>query len=169
MFRRLTHAALVVLAGMTSLGLGVESPERPNERYGTPGRADLTGKWILTMPVGVQWNATIEKRCRCGHVELRCGAVLLQGQYELNGNRLVMVSPQDEKMVGLVWEMRNANLLELKEHPATSQFGSDYRGAVLVRRIEEDRPLWTQPAKSFGHPIPREHPMRDVEPRIPPG
>ena len=35
---------------------------------------------------------------------------------------------------------RRAFSLILVEHPESSQFGSDYRGAVLVRRIaEEDR------------------------------
>ena len=67
------------------------------------------------------------------------GLSVLRGEYELSGGRLSIVRPEDEKMTGLVWRVRNRNLLELVEHPVSSQFGSDYRGAILVRRIDEER------------------------------
>ena len=52
-----------------------------------------------------------------------------------------MARPTDPKMTGLVWRVKNKNLLELVEHPVSSQFGSDYRGAVLVRRLDGDPPV----------------------------
>ncbi|MDB5351997.1 MAG: heme-binding protein [Planctomycetota bacterium] len=135
MTRRL---ALILACLMPASSKGMEDPP-PQQRYATP-EIDLAGRWILTMPSGAQWNATFEKNCRCNHIDLRCGGGLLQGEYEMKGGWLAVAKPTDEKLTGLVWKIRNRNLLELVEHPVASQFGSDYRGAVLVRRIDEDRP-----------------------------
>jgi hypothetical protein len=122
---------------MSTICPGAEIDGRPIDRSIAVG--DLAGRWILTMPGGAQWNARFEKFCRCNHIHLFCGATMLRGEYDLSGTRLAMERPDDEKMVGLVWKVKNRNLLELVEHPASSQFGSDYRGAVLVRRIDDDR------------------------------
>jgi hypothetical protein len=59
----------------------------------------------------------------------------LRGEYELREGRLSMMKPEDEKMTGLVWEVKNRNVLMLVEHPEASQFGSDYRNATLSRPV----------------------------------
>lgn len=143
MSRRLA-AALLLLAPLALPAIGGDDAPKltyASRRGPRPQPVDLQGRWILTMPNGVQWDATFEKRCRCGNITLRCGAALLQGEYELTGDRLTMSHPTDERMISLVWRVRNRNALELIEHPVTSQFGSDYRGALLVRRLDEGRPI----------------------------
>ena len=45
-----------------------------------------------------------------------------------------MKAPEDERLVGLVWQIKNANTLLLTDHPAQSQFGSDYTNATLCRK-----------------------------------
>ena len=88
-----------------------------------------------------QRHATFERDGRWNYVWLRSRAHLLQGEYELKGGELSMARPTDPKMTGLVWRVKNKNLLKLVEHPVSSQFGSDYRGAVLVRRLDGDSPV----------------------------
>jgi hypothetical protein len=57
----------------------------------------------------------------------------------LDRGRLVMKTPDDERLVGLVWEFKNPNTLLLTEHPERSQFGSDYTNATLCRETTESK------------------------------
>src|SRR4051794_26599875 len=64
---------LLLLAGSPSVARAVEEPP-PMARRATPVRgAELTGRWILTMPTGVQWHAAFERDGRSDHVRLRSG------------------------------------------------------------------------------------------------
>jgi hypothetical protein len=119
MLRHILPALLVSLAASVVLA---KEPLNPS------------GRWLLTMPAGFEYNATLEPGPEAGLYRLRCGAVLLQGLYELRGKRLTMAQPVDPKLVGLVWEVKNRNTLVLVEHPEKAQFGSDYRGATLGRQ-----------------------------------
>lgn len=97
---------------------------------------DLAGRWLLTMPAGFEYDATLESGVEPGLYRLRCGAVLLQGLYELRGRQLIMVQPVDPKLTGLIWHAKNRNALVLVEHPEKSQFGADYRNATMGRQTQ---------------------------------
>lgn len=94
---------------------------------------DLAGGWLLTMPAGFEYEASLEPIEKSNKYRLICGATNLRGEYELREGRLSMVRPEEEMMTGLVWEVKNRNVLVLVEHPESSQFGSDYRDSTLSR------------------------------------
>lgn len=99
---------------------------------------DIAGAWLLTMPRGFEYDATLFAGPEAGLFRLKCGALNLGGLYELKGKRLTMVQPQVERMNGLVWEVKNQNTLVLVQHPEKSQFGADYSGATLGRQKKAD-------------------------------
>jgi hypothetical protein len=108
-----------------------------------PGAApplDLGGTWLLTMPRGFEYEARLERIDDTAEYRLICGATMLRGGYKLCGRRLTMARAEDEQMAGLVWEVKNKNVLVLIEHPEKSQFGSDYRNATLSRQKPVDEP-----------------------------
>lgn len=99
----------------------------------------LTGRWLLTMPRGFEYDATLEAAGEVGLYRLRCGALNLQGLYEARGRRLILVKPDHRHLAGLAWEIRNNNALLLTEQPNQAQVGSDYRGATLGRQKQAGR------------------------------
>lgn len=94
----------------------------------------LKGNWLLTMPRGFEYNAVLETGPEYGLLRLQCGALNLQGLYELKDGKLVMVKPDNQHLAGLEWDIRNQNTLILEKQPNTAQVGSDYRGATLGRQ-----------------------------------
>ena len=85
------------------------------------------------MPGGFEYEASLEQIEKSSKFRLISGAANLRGEYELRDGRLSMVKPEDKKMTGLVWEVKNRNVLLLVERPESSQFGSDYRNSTLSR------------------------------------
>jgi hypothetical protein len=62
--------------------------------------------------------------------------------YELRERRLRLAASNQKNMIGLTWEVRNANALVLTVHPKTANVGADYSGATLGRQkqvVEEKR------------------------------
>lgn len=118
------------------------TPETRLEIHPSKVPAALAGKWLLTMPAGFEFDATIEPDDRPNYFVLKAkGAPNVLGVYELKGTRLVMNTPRVSKMLGLEWVILNNNTIVLVEHPKDSQFGSDYRGATLGRqRIADPEP-----------------------------
>lgn len=124
-----------VLNGIApSGGVHAEAPRAsPSPAPGTPS-LDLAGTWLLTMPKGFEYEARWERVDGKLEYRLVCGATMLRGGYEFCGRRLRMTRAEDERLAGLVWEVKNKNVLLLIEHPEESQFGSDYRNATLSRQ-----------------------------------
>lgn len=106
--------------------------ELPRFRGPTPARG-LAGSWLLTMPKGFEYEASLEQIEKSSKYHLKSEAANLSGVYDLRDGRLAMVKPENERMIGLVWEVKNQNVLLLVEHPEASQLGSDYRNATLSR------------------------------------
>ena len=118
---------------------GQKADPRPRS---DPDRDSLAGRWLLTMPAGFEYDATIEPGEEPGLYHLQCGALNLQGVYELRDRQLRLVSSKEPRMVGITWEVRNANALVLTVHPRTANVGADYTGATLGRQkqvVEEKR------------------------------
>jgi hypothetical protein len=55
------------------------------------------------------------------------------GIYELRGDRLVIVEPNDRRLLGFAWEVRGDGRLVLVDQPPVSKTGSNYLGARLTR------------------------------------
>lgn len=124
----------------------VAGPGEESTRRLLPETTDLSGRWLLTLPSGFEYDATIEPVD--GRYRLRCGATNLSGQYDLQGHRLRVVSPTNEQMIGMAWELKNRNLLILIDHPQV--VGSDYRNATLTRQKSAEVRLGRR------HPIDRD-------------
>jgi hypothetical protein len=116
--------------------------ETPQQRNAEPTSApppvaaepvDLEGRWLLTMPREFEYEAQIERVEGEDKFRLTCEAWNLRGIYRLCDGRLTIVQPENERLIGLVWEIKNKNVLLLTEHPESSQVGSDYRNATLSR------------------------------------
>jgi hypothetical protein len=90
------------------------------------------------MPAGFEYAATLVRIGEDGHYRLRCPATNLSGVYNLSDRRLTAVSPDNERMTGLVWEIKNRNVLLLTVHPETAAVGSDYRNATLSRQKSDE-------------------------------
>jgi hypothetical protein len=112
----------------------VAGPGEESTRRFLPETTDLSGRWLLTMPAGFEYDATIEPVD--GRYRLRCRATNLSGQYDLQGHSLQVVSPTNDQMIGMAWELKNRNLLILTDHPQV--VGSDYRNATLTRQKSAD-------------------------------
>ncbi len=96
-------------------------------------RPSVEGNWKLTMPAGFQRTVNIVRDPE-GLYILGTGGVL-SGAYKWEQDRLVMVQPSDDRMMGLVWAY-TGNKLQLVSEPKGTPTGSSYVGAVL-ERIEE--------------------------------
>lgn len=121
----LTIAVVAAERGVTRLPAAAEAPEVPDP-------TDLAGTWLLTMPRGHEFEATLVA-LKPGEFELQTEAHNLRGVYTLRDGRLEMSKPVNERMVGLVWEVKNRNVVVLSDHPESSQLGSNYRNATLSR------------------------------------
>lgn len=139
MFTRSLYSLAVVIVSLSSLaGVAIAgnrlSEEAQGERRAPARQFAISGQWLLTMPKGFEYEVHLRKVDGADKYRLDCGATMLRGEYELNGRRLSMLKPDDERLTGLVWEIKNKNVLVLVEHPEKSQFGSDYRNATLSRQ-----------------------------------
>jgi hypothetical protein len=85
------------------------------------------------MPRGFEFDAILEPTGQPGHYRLRANAPNLRGEYLLADGRLAMAAPENQYLAGLVWEVKNRNVLLLTEQPDTLHVGSDYRNATLSR------------------------------------
>lgn len=124
-------------------GIEQEAKRKP-EADGRPSQASaetfpLADRWLLTMPRGFEYDATLEPAGEVGLYRLRCGALNLQGLYEVRRGRLTLVKPDNRHLAGLAWEIQNNNALLLTEQPNQAQVGSDYRGATLGRQKQAGR------------------------------
>ncbi len=113
-------------------------PQRNAELTSAPPRVaaepvDLEGRWLLTMPKGFEYEAQLKRVDSEDKFRLTCDAWNLRGIYRLCDGRLTIVQPENERLIGLVWEIKNKNVLLLTEHPESSQVGCDYRNATLSR------------------------------------
>jgi hypothetical protein len=103
-----------------------------------PG-APLAGRWLLTMPAGFEYDADLSPGGEAGLYRLRCGALNLQGVYELRGQTLTLVEADNPHLAGLAGKVLNNNAAVLNAQPDRSKVGSDYRGATLGRQRPADR------------------------------
>jgi hypothetical protein len=90
-----------------------------------------TGQWQLTYPAGAQWITRLTVKGN-NEYELRDGGIL-DGVYRVRGDELEVVTPADERMVGLSWAWEKDELVLVGE-PSPPPAGSSYLGSRLRRR-----------------------------------
>jgi beta-lactamase regulating signal transducer with metallopeptidase domain len=87
--------------------------------------------WRMHLPPGFVHEVTLKflggNRYRLGPAWLNSSGV-----YELRGDRLVMVEPNDARLLGFQWEMHGDGHLALVDQPPLAKTGSNYLGAKLV-------------------------------------
>jgi hypothetical protein len=94
---------------------------------------DLSGSWQLTLPAGFQDTVAISREgIRC--YRLWKPGLNINGIYEVRGDHLVMVVPNDPRLTEFVWHIDDADHLTLVEEPPASKTGASYRTATLKRR-----------------------------------
>lgn len=109
---------------------GAEHPAPPS-----PESADLTGRWLLTLPAGFEYLVALEPRGDGYRLDAPELALNHEGTYRRIADRLEIVRPDDERLTGFGWRVHNANVLILVDQPDLARTGSDYRGATLTRQV----------------------------------
>jgi beta-lactamase regulating signal transducer with metallopeptidase domain len=96
------------------------------------GQSPMSGGWLMDLPAGFRHHITLTP---VGGNRYRLEPKVLNssGIYELQGNRLVIVAPNDRRLHGFEWESRGVGRFVLVGQPPVSKTGSNYLGAVLSR------------------------------------
>lgn len=94
----------------------------------------LEGKWSMTLPAGFVQPTTIT-RLPDGKYQVASRADNLSGTYQWQKDQLVVLTPADDRMLGLVWQWDGKQFILVGE-PKGSPTGSSYGGATLTRVIE---------------------------------
>ncbi len=99
---------------------------QPNSRRDAAG---LEGDWDVALPAGFKHGLSILHLDAARDRMSEAG--VFSGVYELRGDKLAVVEPDDKRLTEFVWQMEDSNRLLLIE--SSHKTGQDYRGAVLVR------------------------------------
>jgi hypothetical protein len=115
----------VVLAVVLEAGCATTRPV-------ASGAPDLSGAWQLILPAGFQHRITITAKGD-GRYRFSGPALSFDGIYELRGNSLVMVVPDDPRLTEFVWHLDDSSHLTLVEEPPAEKTGAGYLTATLTR------------------------------------
>ena len=88
----------------------------------------IEGRYLIVFPQGARREVSLTHLGDDQYQLVGCG--VLDGAYRLKDNQLLIVRPQDKRMVGLMWTRRGQDWTLIKE-PAGTPTGSSYVGAVL--------------------------------------
>ncbi|MEN6406011.1 MAG: protein kinase [Thermoguttaceae bacterium] len=114
-----------------------------------PVPTSLAGGWVLTLPSQTQHHATISNAGE-GRYLLRTGGNMT-GVYQLRGDKLAMLEPQDQRLTEFVWQVENPNQMVLIESPPIGKTGAEYRGAMLKRTSMSDAVPQPKPNVAMGN------------------
>ena len=90
----------------------------------------LDGTWNAEFPRGAKYPVKLQD-LGDGQYTLG-GAGVLSGTYQWQDGKLVVVTPGDERMTGLVWKWDGKQLVLIAE-PGSTPTGSSYTGTTLTR------------------------------------
>jgi bla regulator protein blaR1 len=103
----------------------------PDDPDPTKRNRGFSGEWIMSLPAGFQHRITLtpvgKGRYRLGPRKLNSSGV-----YEVRKDRLVIVQPNDRRLLGFEWELRKGSFV-LVGQPPVGKTGSNYLGATLSR------------------------------------
>lgn len=106
---------------------------RYGDRHVFPSQ--LSGAWQATLPHGFVRTVTVT------HLEedrflLTSGGSVFNGVYQWQGDRLVIIQPDDKRMKGLTWKWSDGTMTLIGE-PAGKPTGSSYLGTKMERLENE--------------------------------
>jgi len=98
----------------------------------------LPGNFTMRLPKGFEWQIRIQSLGNNQYRMLSDRNLNTHGVYALQGNRLVMLKPVDERLTEFEWQITNSDALELVEEPPTRKTGAKYLGTTLIRNPESE-------------------------------
>ena len=110
-----------------------------------PVHPRLAGRWLMTLPAGFEHRVTLEPvesdryRLRAVRIDSRGegdNRLVFAGVYEIREGWLVIVEPDDDRLLGFGWKIHNPNTLILADQPEAGKTAHDYLGATLTRQVE---------------------------------
>ncbi|MBI1903755.1 MAG: hypothetical protein HYS13_21845 [Planctomycetia bacterium] len=117
-----TLLLVVTLIAVYLAGRGKWQPE-------TTTTPTLAGTWQATFPAGAKWTVTVKD---LGQGKFLIGGMgVLSGVYKHKDDQLVVVTPSDPRMTGLVWTWDDNRWTLSAETPGTPT-GSSYVGTILA-------------------------------------
>jgi len=97
-----------------------------------------SGNFTMLLPRGFEWQV---KLLALGNRRYRLTSkrnLNSLGIYELQGDRLVMVEPDDKRLTEFQWLITNRDSLELVAEPPARKTSSTYLGTALSRNLESE-------------------------------
>jgi hypothetical protein len=106
-------------------------PDDPDPTKRNRGPANLSGEWVMSLPAGFRHRITLTL-VGPGRYRLSPRKLNSSGVYQIKKNRLVIVEPNDRRLLGFEWEFRKGSFV-LVGQPPIGKTGSNYLGATLRR------------------------------------
>lgn len=100
-----------------------------------PAKSALARQWVMLLPAGFAHWVTLTP-LGSDRYRLEPRALNSSGMYEVQGNRLVIVEPNDRRLLGFEWEIQADGHLTLVGQPPLRETGSNYLGATMVPMSE---------------------------------
>jgi beta-lactamase regulating signal transducer with metallopeptidase domain len=123
-------------AAETGLGGNYDPTERgyheTADRNPDAAAAPYAGSWLMSLPAGFQHRITLTP-VGSNRYRLAPNKLNSSGIYEVQGDRLVIVAPNDRRLLGFVWEVQSPGRMLLIGQPPISKTGSNYLRATLTR------------------------------------
>lgn len=91
----------------------------------------LVGTWQAQLPLGAQRLVTL-KHLENDRFLLSSGGSVFNGIYRWQNGQLVVVEPNDQRMLGLVWAWKGDQMVLVAE-PKSRPTGASYVGTTLQR------------------------------------
>jgi len=129
--------ACLVVVGLALVIVAGRWGELEREAETKPPAIDLSGNWPLTFPRGATRRMQVVAAGEGRYVIAAAG--VLDGEYEVRGDRLVITQPRDRRMVGLEWQILDQFDLTLVAEPLPWPTGSSYAGATASRPDPSER------------------------------
>ncbi|NOZ40743.1 MAG: hypothetical protein GXP24_11030 [Planctomycetes bacterium] len=124
-----------------------QSPRKDDKvQLNQPGQANTygdprlrSGYYTMLLPRGFKWQVKLlaldKKRYRLTSKHRNLNNL---GFYELQGNLLVMVEPDDKRLTEFQWLITGNDSLELVAEPPARKTGATYLGTALTRNPESE-------------------------------
>ncbi|KAA5545340.1 hypothetical protein FYK55_06705 [Roseiconus nitratireducens] len=127
---RFSLRSLLILTLVVAAYLGGRVSQR--NRFGP----DLAGAWTANLPAGFEQPTTLTSLGE-GRWLIRSRANNFNGVYKFRDGQLVVVEPEDKRMMGLAWKWLDDHLVLVGEPPGHPT-GATYLGTELIPEAESE-------------------------------
>lgn len=97
-----------------------------------------TGNFRMQLPRGFEWEVRLIALGDRQYRMISKRQLTMLGVYELQGNRLIMVEPDDKRLTEFQWIVSSNDNLELIAEPPATKTGAQYLGTTLSRKTEPE-------------------------------